>query len=85
MNYGPPITASPVRIRADPAKLSYIRTWIKDFPDESISNDADAITEKLKELSFTSHASLYHLDDSFLQCCTREQRHQPDTCQNARS
>ena len=58
MNYGPPITASPARLRADPAKLSYIRTWIKDFPDDSLSNDADAITEKLKELSFASFASL---------------------------
>ena len=66
MNYGPPITASPARLRADPAKLSYIRTWIKDFPDDSLSNDADAITEKLKELSFASFASLYHLDDSYL-------------------
>ena len=85
MNYGPPITASPARLRADPAKLSYIRTWIKDFPDDSLSNDADAITEKLKELSFASFASLYHLDDSYLPALESNFRHQPDTCQNARS
>ena len=66
MNYGPPITASPARLRADPAKLSYIRSWIKDFPAEGMSSDAGAITEKLKELSFDSFASLYHMDDSYL-------------------
>ena len=63
---GPPIPASPARLKADPTKLPFIHAWIKDFPDDSISNAADAITEQLKELSFTSHASLYHLDDSYL-------------------
>lgn len=66
LTYGPPIPASPARLKADPTKLPFIHAWIKDFPDDSISNAADAITEKLKELSFTSHASLYHLDDSYL-------------------
>ena len=65
LTYGPPITASPARLRADPTKLPFIRAWIKDFPVESISFDADAITEKPKELSFDSLASLYHMDDSY--------------------
>ena len=56
LTYGPPIAASPARLRADPSKLSFIRAWIRDFPAEGMSSDAGAITEKLKELSFDSIA-----------------------------
>jgi len=66
LTYGPPITASPARLRADPTKSPFIKAWLKDFPVDSISSDADAINEKLKELSFDSLASLYHMDDSYL-------------------
>ena len=64
LTYGPPITASPARLRADPTRSSFIKAWIKDFPVESISANADAITETLKEEGFDSFASLYHMDDS---------------------
>ena len=63
LTFGPPIPASPARLRADPTKLAFIKAWIKDFPVESISTDAGAIIDKLKELSFDSFASLYHMDD----------------------
>ena len=66
LTFGPPIPASPARLRADPTKLAFIKAWIKDFPVESISTDAGAITDKLKELSFDSFASLYHMDDSYI-------------------
>ena len=66
LTYGLPIPASPARVRADPSNLSYIKAWLKDFPVASISSDADALTEKLNELSFDSVASLYHMDESYL-------------------
>ena len=66
LSYGLPVPSSPSRVRAYPSKLSYIKAWLKDFPVASISSDADALTEKLNELSFDSFASLYHMDESYL-------------------
>ena len=64
--FGPPNTASPARQKDDPKAPSSIHAWIKDFPVESISSDADEITKKLKLLGFDSLASLYHMDDSYI-------------------
>ena len=64
--YGPPIPASPARLIADPAQSSFILAWVKDFPVESISADADAITKKLTLMGFDSMASLYHMTDDYV-------------------
>ena len=52
LTYGPPITASPARLKADPTKPPFILALLKDFPVNSISADADAITKKLHEMGF---------------------------------
>jgi hypothetical protein len=64
--FGPPNTASPARQKADPKTVSFIHAWIKDFPVESISSDADEITKKLKLLGIDSLASLSCLDDKYI-------------------
>ena len=67
LTYGPPITASPARPKADPTKFPFIHAWIRDFPVESISADAGSITKKLKEMGFDYLASLYHnMDDGYV-------------------
>ena len=64
--FGPPNTASPARLKADPNNVSFIHAWIKDFPVESISSNADEITKKLTLMGFDSLASLYHMDDGYI-------------------
>ena len=66
LTYGPPIPASPARLKADPTQSSFIFAWVKDFPVESISADADAITKKLTLMGFDSMASLYHMTDDYV-------------------
>ena len=55
LTYGPPITASPARPKADPTQLPFIRAWITDFPVESISVDhAQGAPQGVHAASFTT-------------------------------
>ena len=54
LNYGPPIPASPARLKANQAKLSYIQAWLRDFTSEGIPNKAGELTSKLASIGYDS-------------------------------
>ncbi len=62
LTYGPPIVASPARIKADPTKSPFIRAWPRDYVVDGTSAQAEDITNKFQELGFDSLASLCHAD-----------------------
>ena len=59
---GPPIPASPARLKANPAKSSYIHAWLGDFPSEGISNKAGEIATKLASIGYDSLSSLHEME-----------------------
>ena len=56
------VPASPARLKANPAKSSYIQAWLGDFPSEGISNKADELTSKLASIGYDSLSSLHEME-----------------------
>ena len=61
LNLGPPIPASPARLKANPAKSSYIHAWLADFPSEGISNKAGELATKLASIGYDSDGQIFYL------------------------
>jgi len=62
LNLGPPIPASPARLKANPAKSPYIHAWLGDFPSEGISNKAGELATKLASIGYDSLSSLHEME-----------------------